>query len=89
VDDILAALAEEAPAPSADGKCKVKRWLDALDPDRPGREALIEAVETTYDPEDPGTKTLLQTARVLKRLGLSTTYLAVGDHRAGRCRCGD
>jgi hypothetical protein len=74
VDDILAALAEEAPAPSADGKCKVKRWLDALDPDRPGREALIEAVETTYD---------------LKRLGLSTTYLAVGDHRAGRCRCGD
>lgn len=87
--DILEALAEETPAPSALGKCKIQRWLDGLDDDRPGRGLLIATVETPFDPKDRDTRTLQQVARVLNRLGLSTTYLAVGNHRARRCKCGD
>jgi hypothetical protein len=86
--DILEALASEAP-PSLTGTCKIQRWLDALEPDRPGRIELIAAVEAPYDPKDESTRTLQQIARVLNRLGLHTTYLSVGNHRAGRCKCGD
>jgi hypothetical protein len=86
--DILEALANEAP-PNTTGKCKIQRWLDSIEADRPGRAQLIATVETPYDTKDESTRTLQQTARVLNRLGLHTTYLSVGNHRAGRCSCGD
>ncbi len=86
--DILEALANEAQPRTSTGKCKVQRLLDAIDPATPGFDDLVATVETT-DPQDPAYRTLQQTARVLSRLGLATTYLTIGNHRAGRCRCGD
>ena len=87
--DILAALADEAPA-AADRKCKVGRWLASIDHDQPGRGALIEAVESS-DTRDEHYRTGDQALRLVYRLGLETSLRTLYDHRARpqRCRCGD
>lgn len=84
--DILEALAA-APAPSG-RKCKIQRFLDDLDKDAPGYADLVAVIETS-DPTDQAYRTQQQAAGVLGRLGLYTTYTAVGLHRSDpkRCRC--
>ena len=83
--DILEALADAAP-PAATSACKIQRWLDTIPANTPGLADLVATISST-DPTDPAYRTQQQTASVLKRLGLSTTYLAVGNHRGKRCGC--
>lgn len=85
--DILAALADEAPA-RASSKCKIQRWLDNIDPGTPGFADLVVLIETT-DPKDPAFRTGDKALRVVRRLGLDTSMKTFMDHRAERCRCAD
>lgn len=84
--DILEALAA-TPNAASTRKCKVQRWLDDIPEDQPGKAELVSTVITT-DPKDEGYRTLEQVEKLVFRLGLATSIKSIGDHRAGRCRCG-
>lgn len=87
--NIKEALADEAPAPT--GKCRIQQFLDTVPHDHPDRDDLIYAIQTPWDRRNPDSRTQQQAARILGRLQFSTTYLAVGNHRARpqRCKCAD
>lgn len=84
--DILGALAS-APQKSS-GRCKIQTWLDNIDPDAPGLARLVIAVETS-DPDADGFLPISQTLQVLRRLGLATSDVTLGQHRRRVCRCFD
>lgn len=83
--DILEALADTAPAMST-RRCKIRRWLEDIPEDQPGRAELIATMETT-DPRSPDYRTLDALDKVTQRLGLTTSVKSIGDHRKHRCRC--
>jgi hypothetical protein len=83
--DILAAL-EATPGTRGSRSCKIQRWLDSIDPDQPGRDALV-ATFTVTDPASPDYRTQAQLDSLSAALGLSTSQKTIGDHRAKRCRC--
>lgn len=85
--DILEALADETP-PSGRRTCKIGRWLDTIPPDIDGYEKLVAAINVA-DVTNPDYRTLQQATRIASKLGLSTVYTTIGNHRAGRCRCFD
>lgn len=82
--DILGALTETATSPS--GRCKLGRWLDAIDDDTAGKTDLVATIETT-DPQSADYRTLVQVTLVLFRLGLPTSDKTVQLHRTRVCRC--
>lgn len=88
--DILKAQAEIA-APTSTDKCKIQRWLDGIDPDTPDLADLVAWINTKRpqpgEPLPPHYRPLKWVERLVYKLDLDTTYMAIGDHRSNRCRC--
>lgn len=87
--DILGALADTAASPSGK-KCKIQRWLDAIEPGTPGLDDLAAAVNTPRNESDaqaPGYRPLATTLAVLNRLGCSVGMSVLHQHRTQTCRC--
>ena len=83
--DILAAL-EASPSASSGRKCRIQRFLDAIDDGTPGKDKLA-ATLTTSDNRSPDYRRASDLLALLARLGESTSISTVNDHRAGRCVC--
>ena len=83
--DILAAL-EASPSAVSGRKCRIQRFLDAIDDDAPGKDQLT-ATLTTMDPHSPDYRPASSLLALLARLGEVTSISTVNDHRAGRCAC--
>lgn len=84
--DILAAL--EATPSRGSRRCELKKFLDNIPEDTPGRDELIRLVETPHDPKaEQPTRSGQNMAMVLTALGYETTQNPVHDHRRHACRC--
>lgn len=77
--DILAAL--EATASTPTGACKVRRFLDSIPDDSPGKSDLLTALD------DKAAFTLPRLSVVFKNLGHPIHKDTISAHRNQSCAC--